>query len=190
MNITTTAGAPPVAPDWLRDLADARTEYEERLGWPVRIDVAPRRLVAVAGEHMDAIMMPAQLGRHVLAELQIAMLAGPVIAGPAESWTFLSAPATAPRPSVPAQLRQANVQVTPRGAHVVIPSRREAAEWIKRPQPQRTLPPWSVVIGVTRRVADLTSARAADRRSPLPAADAAQVAAAQVMAMRQPLARP
>jgi hypothetical protein len=175
MNITTSAGTTPAAPDWLRDLADARTDYEERLGWPVTIEVAHRRLVAAVGERMDAITVPARLGRHVLAELQIAMLAGPVIAGPGEWWTFLTEPATAPRPAVPAELCQAKVRLTPRGAHVVIPPRRDAQEWIKRPEPQRTLPPWSVVIGVTRRVAALTSALAAARRSPLPTADTAQV---------------
>jgi hypothetical protein len=176
MNIMTTAGTTPAAPDWLRDLADARKDYEERLGWPVTIELQHRRLVAAVGERMDAITMPAALGRHVLAELQIAMLAGPVIAGPGKWWTFLTEPATAPRPAVPAELFRAKVRITPRGAHVVIPPRPDALEWIKRPQPQHTLPPWSVVIGATRRfAAHITSAQAADKPSPLPAADATQV---------------
>jgi hypothetical protein len=124
---------------------------------------------------MDAITMPAALGRRVLAELQIAMLAGPVISGPGEWWTFITEPATAPRPAVPAELCRAKVHIAPRGAHVVIPPRREALEWIKRPQPQHALPPWSVVIGATRRVAaHMTVALAAARPSPLPAADAAK----------------
>ncbi|WP_020663616.1 hypothetical protein [Amycolatopsis benzoatilytica] len=149
----------PAAPQWLRDLAAARTQYEELLGWPVTIDVTPRRLAVAVGQALDAVTMPATLGASVLAELQISMLAGPVIADPGGGtwWTFLTAPAARSRPDLPAELHARKVHLTPRGAHVIVPKHigdGESSQWISPPQPHRDLPPWSVVIGATRRVVD------------------------------------
>lgn len=156
----------PAAPQWLRDLVAARTHYEELLGWPVTVDIEPRRLAVAVGQALDAVTMPSALGQSVLAELQITMLAGPVITGPGGGWwTFLTAPATASRPDIPAELHACKVQLTPRGAQVIIPSLIDdeaSSRWITPPRPRHPLPPWSVVIGATRRVVDhLTSA---DRR--------------------------
>jgi hypothetical protein len=157
---TTSPTAPPAAPQWLCDLVAARTHYEELLGWPVTVDVEPRRLAVAAGQVLDAITMPTTLGTSVLAELQITMLAGPVIAGPGGAWwTFLTAPAAASRPDIPAHLHAHKVHLTPRGAHVIIPNPNPTAgegspQWIAPPCPRHALPPWSVVIGATRRAVD------------------------------------
>lgn len=148
---TTTA-----APQWLRELVAARTHYVELLGWPVRVEVGPRRLAVAVGQVLDAITMPAALGRNVLAELRLTMLAGPVIAGPGGAWwTLLTEPATAPPPELPTDLHAHKVHLTPPGAHVIIPSLTEStgsSRWIEPPQPRHPLPPWSAVIGATRRV--------------------------------------
>lgn len=144
-------------PEWLRELDAARTVYAERLGWSVAIEVQPRRLVAAVGERMDALTMPAELGKLVFAELEIAMCAGPVIAGPGQWWTFLTELATATSPTVPADLAQQKVRLAPRRAHVVLPPRWDSEEWINRPEPQHTLPRWSVVIGRTRQVVERKS---------------------------------
>ncbi|MEV6602785.1 hypothetical protein [Kutzneria sp. NPDC051319] len=147
---------PRAAPEWLRELAAARARYEELFGWPVSVDVEPRRIVVPVGAVVDAVTMPSSLGEKVLAELDITMLAGPVTAGPGGAWwTFLSQPATAPRPEVPAELHAVKVRLTPRGAHAVLPTRDDNNgpwRWIARPQPHRALPPWSAVIAVTRRI--------------------------------------
>ncbi|MBV9845815.1 MAG: hypothetical protein JOZ47_12165 [Kutzneria sp.] len=148
----------PSAPQWLRDLVAARTHYEELLGWPVTVDVEPRRLAVAVGQVLDAVTMPAALGASVFAELQITMLSGPVIADLGGAWwTFLTAPATKCRPDVPADLHARKVHVIPRGARVIIPNPTTVASssrWIESPRPHHGLPPWSVVIGATRRVVD------------------------------------
>lgn len=96
--LTTTPITPASTPEWLRDLASAKTRCEEDWGLPVTVDIAHRRLVVRVGAVMDAITMPAALGARVLAQLRVMMLAGPVIAGPGGTcWTFLTQPATAPR---------------------------------------------------------------------------------------------
>ncbi|MCE7011768.1 hypothetical protein LWC34_54490 [Kibdelosporangium philippinense] len=155
----------PAAPQWLRDLVAARTHYEELLGWPVTVDIEPRRLAVAVGQVLDAVTMPTALGHSVLAELKITMLTGPVVADPSDTWwTFLTAPATASRPDIPADLHARKVYLTPRGAQVIIPSRidGDSSRWIAPPRPRHPLPPWSVVIGATRRVADHLAAT--DRR--------------------------
>jgi hypothetical protein len=148
---------PRPAPEWLRDLAAARAHYEELFGWPVSVDIEPRRVVVPVGEVLDAVTMPAALGEQVLAELHIAMMAGPVIAGPNGTWwTFLTQPATASRPEIAAELHAVKVCLTPRGAHAILPTADDnngAWRWIAPPQHSSTLPPWSAVIAVTRRVA-------------------------------------
>lgn len=147
------------APEWLRTLAAARTHYEELLGWPVRVQVQQRYLTVPVGMALDALTMPATLGEKVLAELTISMLAGPVTADPGgDWWTFLSHPAPAPRLGVPAALRRLRVHPAPRGTPVIIPTSLDGGgesrwQWIEPPRPGRSLPPWSVVVGATRRVA-------------------------------------
>jgi hypothetical protein len=157
MAITTTSpAAMPPAPRWLRDLITARTQYEELLGWPVTVDMGPRRLVLAVGHVLDAVTMPEPLGASVLAELQITMLAGPVVAdsdGP--RWTFLTDLATASQPDISSDLHAHTVHLVPRSGHVIVPGPSDgegSSRWVRPPRPHHRLPPWSVVIGTTRRV--------------------------------------
>jgi len=149
--------ASPTAPRWLRDLAAAKTYYEETFGWPVIMDIEPHRIVLPAGDVLDAITMPAGLGDVVLIELRIGMLAGPVITDShGDWWTFLAMPVTTPRPDIPAELRGLGVQAVPPGDHVILPNLVAAAgspHWIEHPRGRHCLPPRSMVIGTTRRVA-------------------------------------
>lgn len=147
------------APDWLHELVTARIHYEELLGWPVCMEARRRHVRVPVGTALDGITMPATLGEKVLAELTITMLAGPVTAGPgADWWTFLTQPTTAPRPGIPAEVHRLQVRPLPRGAYAILPTQVDhgsdsAWRWIEPPRPCQSLPPWSAVIGATRRVA-------------------------------------
>lgn len=61
--------ATSVVPEWLRELAAARTRYQELLGGPVLRRWAACRTVPV-GMALDGLTMPAPLGARVLAELR------------------------------------------------------------------------------------------------------------------------
>lgn len=152
------------APEWLRDLATARARYEELSGWPVLLEIEPRRIVAPVGEVLDAITMPAALGLKVLDELNIMMMPVPVIAEPTGTWwTFLTQPATTTRSDVATELRALKVHLMPSGARAVLPTGADddgTWRWITKPQHQRNLPPWSAIIAVTRRVASRGAATA------------------------------
>lgn len=158
--------APDAAdPDMLhrmRDLAAARSDYEEQLGWPVRIDVDPGRLLMPTGSVTDVLVMPAALGRQVLAELRISMLAGPVTAEPGgRRWTFFTAPAAHCRDELAGELSHLDVQVLPAGALVTLPLTLDGAgahPWVSRPVGPRRLPPWSAVVSTTRRCGDRIAA--------------------------------
>jgi hypothetical protein len=139
------------APQWLRELTTGQTRYAEVLNWPVRVEIERRRLALAAGDIVDAITMPVGLGRRVLAELRIAMLPPPVIAGPSSRWwTFLARPAHV-RLDMPAELRDAMVRITPRGAQVLIPIDPDAEGWVERPR-RDCLPPWPSVVATTLRL--------------------------------------
>lgn len=170
MNTSPSAGG---APPWLRELVDARTHYEEMFGWPVAIEIEQQVVAAPTGGVLDAVTMPATLGRRVLADLQLMMLEAPVVAAPDDtSWMFLTQPVAEPGRDVPADLRRLQVHRIPAGTHVLIPTRLDSASglrWVTRPQPRRPSPPWSVVIGATRRVA-ATRAGAEPVASPASAA--------------------
>jgi hypothetical protein len=146
------------APAWLRELATARTNYEELQGWPVAVEVSSRSLTLTAGQVIDAVGMPAALGELVQLQLQLMMLDGPVIAGPRAGWlTFLAEPSSSPNPMLPPDLEDALVRLAPRGEHVVVPIARAVhrlrdVRWLNPPRPRRRLPEWTVVIGATRRV--------------------------------------
>ncbi len=138
------------APSWLRELAAARGQYEELFGWPVSVDVEPRRLVALVGGALDTVTMPGALGERVLTELQHEMSAGPVVADPnGDSWTFLTRPTGCCE--LPAELHQVGIRTGRPGACAVIPTSpaetsRHTWWWVERPRTGRALPPWSVVI--------------------------------------------
>lgn len=161
MNVSATAPVPaPIgaAPESLPELAFAQARYQRVFGWPVSLDVEQRRLFVPVGEAFDAVTMPASLAETVRNELRIMMLAGPVIAVPGgQWWTLLTAPATAPRLDLQAALHRLRVHPTPSGAHTIIPTHLNGPcstwRWVQQPQQHHPLPPWSLVISATRRVA-------------------------------------
>jgi hypothetical protein len=156
-------GAAP-APDWLRNLVGARTHYEENLGWPVSIEVESHRVVIEAGSVLDAVVMPVEVARPVLLELRIALQAGPVITAPGvDSWTFLTAPAAAIHPALPAELGDVHVRGLSAGTRVTLPSETGSPYWIEPPRRRHCLPPWPVVVGATRRVVSRWNNRVYDR---------------------------
>ncbi|MGB3438321.1 MAG: hypothetical protein WBA97_06165 [Actinophytocola sp.] len=96
----------------------------------------------IAGEDVDAISMPAAFGALVLAELDIMMLAGPVLADDGGSWTFLVQRAGTRRPAVPTDLLPLGVRVVPAGTLVTPLATEDHSPAI-----------WWTVIGAARRVA-------------------------------------
>ncbi len=148
------------APAWLRELAHGRAEYEELLGWPVSVQVGKRLLIVAIGQTVEAVTMPAGLGRRVQAELGIAMQSGPVVSDPEGGrWTFLTKPLDRLRANTSADLSHMRVTVAPHGSFVVIPASPTVTtgpmwRWIERPAPGRVLPPAYAVIAVTRRLAE------------------------------------
>lgn len=154
----TTSLTPLPAPTWLRQLTDARANYEELLGWPVSIQVGRRDLVVVIGGTVGAVGMPAKLGAGVRQELGFTMLCGPIVADPTGSWwTFLTKPVGLLRADVAQDLGSVRVRVAPRGACVEIPCDVEGStvggwRWVERPVPSRPLPPGSVVVSMVRRL--------------------------------------
>ncbi len=143
----------------LRELAAARAGYEERLGWPVTIDVRPGRMVMMTGPVADAVTMPEALGRLVLADLRIAMFAGPVVADPSgRSWMFFTAPVRGSgfelTEELAAELSELDIELIPTETYVVVPTHLDGTNtwpWIERPKPQRELPPLPAVIATARR---------------------------------------
>jgi len=133
-------------PQWLVDLATARTHYEERYGWPVTISIVERQLVIALGGTLDAITMPAPLATQVHTQLGIAMLAGPVIANPdGTRWTFLTQLA-------PPDLVTDLPDVQRPGSHAVIPTFGTNWRWISEPRPKHVLPSVHAVVATARRV--------------------------------------
>lgn len=149
------------APHWLRELTSAQTYYIEQWGWPVDVEVRQHRLTVAVGDILDAITMPAALGRSVLADLKVAMLAGPIVAGPStDRWTFFTQPTQVSQTVVPPDPRLAWVRLLPRGGRVVLPTDNnhpdenlgEAWSWIRPPQYPRVLPASAAVVATARRV--------------------------------------
>jgi hypothetical protein len=143
------------APEWLRELAGSRCHYIELLGWPVEMEIGERRIVVAVGNALHTITMPASLASQVLCELQICMLAGPVVEGPNTDWTFFTAPPETADPLVPDDLRPMGVRSACPGSRVVLPPNQEGHDhdrWVVQPQSHPVLPPWSAVIATARRV--------------------------------------
>lgn len=166
----TTAITIQPAPTWLRELADARANYEELFGWPVSVQVGHRSLAVAVGHSVGAVIMPAGLGAEVHHELGIAMLGGPVLAHQDGSrWTFLTKPLPPIRSDLAGRLTMCEVVIAPHGSHVVIPpylaigaGAAEARRWIEPPVSSRPLPPPYAVISTVRRLTqDQTLAYAA-----------------------------
>jgi hypothetical protein len=107
------------------------------------VTVENRAPAVIAGTASDAISMPATFGALVQAELDIMMLAGPVVADQDDgSWIFLTQRTDTSHPTVPADLLPLGVRTVPAGTSVAV---------VDRP----VCPPaiWSTVIGAARRVA-------------------------------------
>jgi hypothetical protein len=157
--------------DLLRELTGARTGYEERFGWPVTVEVDPGRLVMRVGEVIDAVVMPCPLGRLVLADLRIALLAGPVLAdATGQWWMFLTRPADPSSPRPCAELRCLEVHLVPAGSRVVVPREfggKNGRPWIEQPRRLPQLPPWPAVIATARRVGAAGAAIPARRMAEL-----------------------
>jgi hypothetical protein len=97
---------------------------------------------AITGTTIDAISIPAAFAALVRAELDIMMLAGPVVAGDDGLWTFLTQRTDTPHPTVPTDLLPLGVRTVPAGTPLAAADR-----------PDRPPAIWSTVIGAARRVA-------------------------------------
>lgn len=97
----------------------------------------------IAGEDVDAISMPAAFGALVRAELEIMMLAGPVVADGDGSWTFLTQRAEGA--TLPADLLPLGVRTVPAHTPLTATDRRDRQPAI-----------WWNVVGAARRVAHRT----------------------------------
>jgi hypothetical protein len=140
------------APEWLRDLVAARVYYEERLGWPVTVEVAERRLAVALGRVVDAVTMPAGLAVQVHAGLGIALQGGPVIAHTEGGrWTFLTQPAS---PGLLVDELVHGVRHIGAGAYTMLPVSQadQGWRWITEPRPNQTLPSPYAVVAMVRRV--------------------------------------
>ncbi len=140
----------------LADLQSACTIYSGYLRRPVMVHAATRRIVAIAGNDLDAIMMPAELGRSVWTALAANLLAGPTIVGPGRHWwTMLTQKAARERLDCPPRLHHAHVNLVPRGAQIILPSPRDTTHvysWIETPRPSLRLPTWWKVMSIAAHV--------------------------------------
>jgi hypothetical protein len=103
--------------------------------------------------------MPAALGRLVLADLRIAMLAGPVVADPTGRWwMFFTDPVRDGHAELAGELAdelsKLEVAHIPTGTYVVIPTNLDGANtwpWVEHPKPGHPMPPWPAVVATARR---------------------------------------
>jgi hypothetical protein len=148
------------------DVHRACANYCEHLQRAVSIDAASQRIVAIAGDNLDAITMPAELGRRVWTVLAADMPAGPTIVGPGPSrWTILTQRVGRDRLSCPARLHDARVTLVPRGAQIILPSPRDTTQtylWIEAPRPFLQLPMWSRVMTMASQI---VAGRSVDERA-------------------------
>lgn len=138
------------------ELHAALRDYRTLLDWPVYVDPVGR-LAVNTGVVPDAVTLPAALGIAVHRELDISMLPAPVMSDQVLGrWTILTAPAETARMKVPRDLDHARVRPVPRGAPVLVPlsvsvGRDGDRYWVSGPG-RGPLPPWTAVLGATRRV--------------------------------------
>jgi hypothetical protein len=124
----------------------ATTTYPKSTQWRTSADPAGvaqhgTAPALIAGDDVDAISMPAAFGALVLAELEIMMLAGPIVADDG-SWVFLTQRADTRQPVVPGDLLPLGVRAVPAGTPLATGDRPAQAPAI-----------WWTVIGAARRVA-------------------------------------
>jgi hypothetical protein len=135
------------APDWLRELAEARANYQELLGWPVSVRVGERNLVVAVGREIDAVTMPAGLGAGVRALLGYSAMAPILVNSDGEWWTFFAKPAM----RIVDDLSAVGVYVAPAGSYVPIPAGL-GERWVQSPAPNRALPLTGDVLAAARRL--------------------------------------
>ncbi|MBB5158887.1 hypothetical protein BJ970_006486 [Saccharopolyspora phatthalungensis] len=148
---------PGTAGDQPSELAQDAARYAELLGCSLDIDAATGRIIAVTGDALDAITMPAELGTRVAAGLAISLMSGPILRSPNQrTWTFLTRPCRMATHDVPADLRTAKVSAIARGTKLILPSRWPSPvtpHWVVAPtSTPRTLPGCQPVLGIARRV--------------------------------------
>lgn len=117
----------------------------DQLSGPVGVVERAPLPVLIAGENVDAISMPAAFGALVRAELEIMMLAGPVVADDDGSWTFLTQRTDTRQPTVHTDLLPLGVRPVPAGTPVATADRLDHPPAI-----------WWTVVGAARRVAHRT----------------------------------
>lgn len=136
-------------------LADARAAYEQRLGWTITIDRRARRITLATGSGMSAITMPESLGGAVVHGLISSLQPAAVLTDGHGTWlTFL----TQARPinaTLPADLDRVRVRVLPAQTPIVLPIPGRISttgpRWVVPPGRSAELPPWAVVVALTRR---------------------------------------
>lgn len=130
--------------------------YSEHLQRTVVVDEPSTRIVAIAGDDLDAITMPAALGRHVWTVLAAEMAAGPTIAGPGPSrWTFLTERTHKTRLTCSRSLHNSGVTLVPSGSQIILPSWQDTTAtyvWIEAPRPALPMPAWSRVMSTASRI--------------------------------------
>jgi hypothetical protein len=139
-------------PAWLRIIKNLGLTYVERFDWPISIDLAERRLFLTTNTAVEAITMPANLGRRVLADRRNSQHRCPVIGSPVgQWWTFLTEPPLRNR-AVPVNLQRLRVRVIPFGGQVILPHGTKTWTWIEEPVVDRPLPAWWSIMAAAQRV--------------------------------------
>lgn len=132
-------------------------EYQRR-GLPVTIENGNPLLRT--GVEVTAVQLSAPLGRRVLEDLRMRMIAGPVFARPkarhlAERWTVLCQPDRWPREDAEAELYRAGATICVTGTPLLLPqdmARTPGQAWWIQP-PGHPLPPLTAVAAVIQMVA-------------------------------------
>lgn len=136
----------------LDDVQRVCVAYNAYLRSPVTIDHKTQRIVVIAGDGLDAITMPEEVGRAVWTALATTLVAGPTIVGPGpHRWTILTQRAARGNLACSRQLHLARVNVIPRGAPIVLPTPGDTTQtwsWVEPPRPSLRLPTWSAVMAI------------------------------------------
>ncbi len=118
------------------------------------------RATTLMRQAVDAIDVPVELARPVVAELWAGCLRGPVLRHAPRRWTVLTATRRRAGFALPESLIQAGVRLYPEGTSFALPSNPGGATtgsgdcgWVLPPERNPLLPPFSVVIALLERVA-------------------------------------
>ncbi|WP_173130378.1 hypothetical protein [Kibdelosporangium persicum] len=136
--------------------------YRDTYRLPAAFDPAARRILLPVGGLVGAITMPGELGRRVLAGLQIRMLAGPVVERlHTYRWTFITGPGHTLDEVASVELLRLGASVALHGNHIILPSPEDEQaglwRWEREPEASSDFPPQSAVIATTRAMASPTA---------------------------------